>query len=343
MITPNRFVELESIESKKILLVNDPSHEKINNLKFHDIIIFCETLHPLLDEDIENICQKYADRFIVIIATRQISKEFETKYNCKIITIRSADVWYNKLLPKYDIDFNNKLIEKYFISLNGRGQWNRHALFQAILNFNLLDYCYFSYLMTDRFTQGKQALYDQLNETAGRCWYNEKIDLKKLIDQIPFIHGVSEKGLTASDSDPYNILDIEQYRKSFFSVVSETYVGNYVEPFLSEKTFRAIACGLPFIISSAPGAFTKLKAQGFESFYLIFDETYDHEQSPQKRFEMIIRQLNEICKLSLSDINDMYRNIKPVCEHNYNYFWYEWQTVYDREIIEVKSHLEEIL
>ena len=53
MITPNRFVELESIESKKILLVNDPSHEKINNLKFHDIIIFCETLHPLLDENIE--------------------------------------------------------------------------------------------------------------------------------------------------------------------------------------------------------------------------------------------------------------------------------------------------
>jgi FkbM family methyltransferase len=104
MITPNRFVELESIESKKILLVNDAFHGKINNLKSHDIIIFCETLHPLLDEDIENICQKYADRFIVIIATRQISKEFETKYNCKIIVVDPTP----RAIKHYDEIINNQ-------------------------------------------------------------------------------------------------------------------------------------------------------------------------------------------------------------------------------------------
>ena len=67
MIWPNRFVELESVESEKVLLVNDAFHRKIDNLKSHDIVIFCETLHPWLDEDIDDMCQKYSDRFIVII------------------------------------------------------------------------------------------------------------------------------------------------------------------------------------------------------------------------------------------------------------------------------------
>lgn len=77
------------------------------------------------------------------------------------------------------------------------------------------------------------------------------------------------------------------YDQTCFSVVVETYldgIGDEVSftyddnVFLSEKTYKAMACQHPFILASTQHNLSYVRSQGFETFPELFDESYDHER-----------------------------------------------------------------
>jgi len=86
--------------------------------------------------------------------------------------------------------------------------------------------------------------------------------------------------------------------------------------FLTEKTFKPIMYGHPFILATHPGALDRLRHLGFETFPDWFDETYDLEPDDATRIEMVCKQITEACEKDL-DIN----LIKDKLEHNRNHFF----------------------
>jgi len=334
-----RYPELTEFQSTDVLVVNDPYNDYIKHFNKHKVIIFCETYHLIDYFLLDELLTLYPNTFIIVITTRTYPLEYNNRDNCKILTIPSANAWHATQLKYADIVFDDRQFNKYFLSLNNRAQWTRHSLFQFITNFKLADKFYFTYRFDDRFNVGKQALYSDMNEKIGNTWYNNSLDLTQLYNLLPIDCEID----MFDDSNPWDYGTIDLYTRSFCSIVTETYIDENFNVFLSEKVMKPLAYGHPFFLSSSAGGILKLQELGFQTFSSIFDETYDMIESPQLRVEAILKQILEISNKSIYDIHDMYTTIKPILEYNYNYFWNEWHNIYLTDIADLKKEIIKII
>jgi hypothetical protein len=95
--------------------------------------------------------------------------------------------------------------------------------------------------------------------------------------------------VTSDSSATYNPQDFAQTR---CSIVLETVYDQRIH--LTEKTLRPIACGHPFMILNGPGALETIRSYGFKTFQPYINESYDKEQSPTKRMDMVLREMRRI-------------------------------------------------
>lgn len=84
------------------------------------------------------------------------------------------------------------------------------------------------------------------------------------------------------------------YESTYYSMVVETY--QEYEVFVTEKTFKPIMYGHPFMIYGAQGILKNLQDNGFHTFPELFDERYDDEPDPVARAKLIIEQIKNLDK-----------------------------------------------
>jgi len=99
------------------------------------------------------------------------------------------------------------------------------------------------------------------------------------------------------------------YADTQFSIVSETLP---FEVFLTEKTFKPIMYGHPFLVWTGPGHLKEVRKLGFETFDCVFDESYDNELDYHLRLQKLLKNVHEIEYTS--------ELIKRL-QHNINHFW----------------------
>jgi len=114
----------------------------------------------------------------------------------------------------------------------------------------------------------------------------------------------------------YQFVDIQ---KSFLYVATET-VFNYPHSYLSEKSYKGITIKRPFIIVGAPGSLSLLQSYGFKSFNDWWDESYDSEHDPSRRIEKICAIINNICSLSVDELQTMCADMLPTLEYNFQHY-----------------------
>lgn len=330
----NTYPELAQLASDKIEIFNRYHGEYATTDKKN--IIYSCLGEKLADDEVVKLLETFNDCRVAVVTTRDYPTWIEQKYNCKFFKIPTAYAYYTKEMFRSDINFD-RTFDKLILSLNNRAQWNRQALYQFILNFNLQEHFYFSYLLEDRFHVGdRRKLYDEQNAIIGPIWYNANLDLEAAYQQLPyriddFVH---------NDWGPGSI---QFYETSFCSFVNETYIDENYNVFFTEKTMKPLAYGHPMLLFSSAGALQELKNLGFETYSSIFDESYDTIESPQIRFEYLLKLVLELCKLSSDEIKIMYSKIKPVLQHNYNQFWNVWHNQYLKDIEQVKLQINEFL
>jgi hypothetical protein len=102
--------------------------------------------------------------------------------------------------------------------------------------------------------------------------------------------------------------------------VSETvYSGRRLH--LTEKTFKPIALGMPFVISGTAGSLEYLRSYGFKTFNSVWDESYDQETDDILRAEKLAKLLKSIDQLSEKSKQDLFEKTWPIIEHNWNHFY----------------------
>jgi len=113
------------------------------------------------------------------------------------------------------------------------------------------------------------------------------------------------------------ILD-DVYRNSWVSVVTES---SFFEQehaiFVSEKTFKPIACMQPFIIVGSKGTLKYLRKLGYKTFHPFIDESYD-ELDDKERFIAIMDAIKKI--QAIEDKVSWYKSMREIVEHNHNLF-----------------------
>lgn len=222
-------------------------------------------------------------------------------------------VFYRANLGKIDFEnyldnFNGK--RRFdFLSLNAQSRTGRVALTTEILRKNLEENALFSWLEDPIFsTTFNEAELYKLLSTDSKHYYEKNIKNKF----TSFILDVTnDKKQTI-----INAINWMQYQNSYFSLVSETEISSKCL-FITEKTFKPIYAGHPFIIWGSPGVLQYLNSIGYRSFATMFDESYDNETNPAKRLKMILKEVEKFTRLSIKDKKTLLASQKNILKHNH--------------------------
>lgn len=89
-----------------------------------------------------------------------------------------------------------------------------------------------------------------------------------------------------------------QYQDTWFSLVAET-VFEYPWSFRTEKIYKPILAGHPFIAAANYGFYRDLRDIGFMSYNNIIDESFDLIVDNQKRLDRIVHEVRWLCSQNL--------------------------------------------
>jgi hypothetical protein len=104
-----------------------------------------------------------------------------------------------------------------------------------------------------------------------------------------------------------------------YHVTETVYTGRRLQ--LTEKSFKPIALGMPFILSATAGSLAYLRHYGFQTFGEFWDESYDLETDDFVRAKKVAALLKQLDDLSADQKQKLFQACWPVIEHNWNWFY----------------------
>jgi hypothetical protein len=111
-------------------------------------------------------------------------------------------------------------------------------------------------------------------------------------------------------------LDLNHGLDSLVYLVTETlFYGR--RSHLTEKTFKPICLGMPFILAGPRGSLEYLRSYGFKTFSSIWDESYDLLPDNER-----LSAIADLVKyLGTLDQQKLQQDLAPIVEHNYTWFY----------------------
>ncbi len=91
----------------------------------------------------------------------------------------------------------------------------------------------------------------------------------------------------------FDLIDPEPYRRTFFSMVTETDLSDGRVARITEKTLKAYSLGHPCYILGNPGATRFVAELGFETFGDVLDLSHDEVADPADRFNVLLRSVKK--------------------------------------------------
>ena len=128
---------------------------------------------------------------------------------------------------------------------------------------------------------------------------NIRADIDSFIKQGPY----RCDALTSDQHNDHHLHQAEHYTDSYCNIVLETHfdADQSGGAFLTEKTFKPIKHGQPFVIVGAPGSLAALRKLGYRTFDHAMDNSYDLEQDNTRRWQLIQTALKQIQSQNMQD------------------------------------------
>ena len=115
-------------------------------------------------------------------------------------------------------------------------------------------------------------------------------------------------------------IDLVNCRNSFVHVVTETeFFKDKLH--LTEKVFKPIVAGQPFLLLAGAGNLAYLRSYGFRTFGDYWDESYDAETDPGKRVGDVVDILEKLAGMSYAEQVSMRKDMQHIIEHNFNHLF----------------------
>ena len=108
------------------------------------------------------------------------------------------------------------------------------------------------------------------------------------------------------------------WKSSFLHIVCETVVDRI---HLTEKIFKPIVLKQPFVLLNGAGGLEYLRSYGFKTFSDFWSEEYDTIDDLDQRLKAVSYIVNGVGSVSLDQLEKMRNKMKPILEHNYNWFY----------------------
>lgn len=121
-----------------------------------------------------------------------------------------------------------------------------------------------------------------------------------------------------------NLISFEHYSKVDFVLVQET-AFQTKKKHLTEKIFKPIIAGKPFILAGAAGNLEYLKRYKFKTFSALVDESYDNIKDDKSRCFAIKNTIKNILyRIQISEpenLNRIFEECNEISRYNRKWFW----------------------
>jgi len=153
---------------------------------------------------------------------------------------------------------------------------------------------------------------DANSQKMSRLWgYLEDDKLQSINEYINSLPKIVDVTSDVNDID----INLLQFR-AYFNLVTETTFFDKDTLFVSEKVYKPMLFGQPFIVVGSPGILSLLKEQGYETFSPYINEDYDKIIDPAIRLKAIIKEIDRLCNMSEREIRETMGALHGVCVRN---------------------------
>ena len=111
---------------------------------------------------------------------------------------------------------------------------------------------------------------------------------------------------------------IETFFDPFLSHVNGNYKKGHAPNFITEKMYKPIACKKPFIVFGPQYMLEDMRSMGYKTFNNFINESYDTEESSEKRLEMIVDEITRILSLPDNEYQSIVNSIQAICNYNFD-------------------------
>tara|TARA_Y100000816_G_scaffold292478_1_gene287977 strand:- start:2723 stop:3877 length:1155 start_codon:yes stop_codon:yes gene_type:complete len=102
-------------------------------------------------------------------------------------------------------------------------------------------------------------------------------------------------------------------------IVNETNAFGHDSLYITEKMLKAILARNIFLVVGNPHILSFLQQLGFKTFSHLFDESYDAELDNVKRTNIVFKNLEDFCKIPMTDCKKIYDENAELLDYNYNH------------------------
>lgn len=196
-----------------------------------------------------------------------------------------------------------------FTALNRTHKWWRAAAMADLHRSGLLDDSYWSYNTAVTIGDSIQDCPIEIDTLAIRDY------LTLFLDKGPYL----ADSLTSTDHNNHAVTVQEHYTNSRCNIVFETLfdADGSGGAFLTEKTFKPIKHGQPFVIAGPPGTLRTLRSLGYRTFDSVIDTSYDNVRDNTARWLALRRTIQSIHSGNLDQFS---RACRADVEHNRRLF-----------------------
>lgn len=204
------------------------------------------------------------------------------------------------------------LVQKGYLSYNHHKEFKNSSMYEAVEWFESMsdDWCkMFSDILPLVKKQYKEVLPNSMNLYDTEDWSN-------------FTHDhISDRDKLMYESSHYSVVTETAYADNFYAENAGHFnIENVSSPcvYLSEKTYRHLAAGVPTIVVSRSGSLQALRQQGYNTFHPWIDESYDNILNDQERMIAIVKEMKRLSEFTDKQWAEWHQHVDPICEHNYN-------------------------
>ena len=155
--------------------------------------------------------------------------------------------------------------------------------------------------------------------------YPKTVDVLDLVNQVPNL-----------------VNNLEIYENSQLTVVTESHFNQTGGLFITEKTFRPLLVGHPFMILGQKGTLAKLRSWGFRTDFDGIDQSYDNITDDRERFLQFHQALRNWCMQDSEIRRTAIYKWDNIIQHNFqNYKKSNFKkTMFDNVILSTEQYFK---
>ena len=216
--------------------------------------------------------------------------------------------WHrNQQIPPTPVHTNRRLRD--FTVLSRTHKWWRATVMTDLHRTGVLTNSYWSY-RTDIATDEAETDNPIEVDTLGI-----RTDIQQFLSNGPYTCDTQ----THEQHNDHHLIETNHFTDSYCNIVLETHfdADGSGGAFLTEKTFKAIKHGQPFIVVGCAGSLSALRALGYRTFDHAVDNSYDTIQNNTERW---IAVRKTIAQLKSQDLHAWFESCRSDVEHNQQLF-----------------------